>query len=359
MTRAAVLHEVGAPLVVEQVEVGAPRAGEVLVRLAASGVCHSDLHTLNGSFPWPLPAIFGHEGAGVVEEVGPGVAHVAPGDHVILTWLPYCGECRQCRRGRPNICEGQGWSDSGLMMDGTTRFTGATGPIHHCTASSFAERTVVAAQTCIKVDPALDLAELCLFGCAVMTGVGAVRNSADVQPGDSVAVVGCGGVGLNVVQGARIAGAGRIVAIDRVPEKLALARDLGATEVVDASAVNPAEVLPEGVDHVFEAIGAPATIETAVSLVAPGGQALLIGMAPVGATVPIAPLDLTTTDRSIRGSWYGGVVPERDFPLLIDLYRSGELRMDALVQRIALDDINDAFDAIRRGEAVRSVIVYP
>ena len=359
MTRAAVLHEVGAPLVVEEVEVAAPRAGEVLVRLAASGVCHSDLHTLNGSFPWPLPAIFGHEGTGVVEEVGPGVANVAPGDHVILTWLPYCGECRQCRRGRPNICEGQGWSDGGLMMDGTSRFTGASGMIHHCTASSFAERTVVAAQTCIPVDPSLDLVELCLFGCAVMTGVGAVRNSADVQPGDTVAVVGCGGVGLNVVQGARIAGAGRIIAIDRVPEKLALARELGATEVIDASAVVPSEALPEGADHVFEAIGAPATIETAVSLVAPGGQALLIGMAPVGATVPITPLDLTTTDRSIRGSWYGGVVPERDFPLLIDLYRSGELRMDSLVQRIPLDGINDAFDAIRRGDAVRSVIVYP
>jgi len=322
-------------------------------------VCHSDLHTLNGSFPWPLPAIFGHEGAGVVEAIGPDVTNVEPGDHVILTWLPYCGTCRQCLRGRPNICEGQGWSDSGLMMDGTSRFTGATGSIYHCTASSFAERTVVAAQTCIRVDPSLDLVELCLFGCAVMTGVGAVRNSANVQPGDSVAVVGCGGVGLNVIQGARIAGAGRIIAIDRVSEKLALAQELGATEVINSGEVDPADVLPEGVDHDFEAIGRTDTIETAISLVAPGGQALLIGMAPVGATVPITPLDLTLTDRSIRGSWYGGVVPERDFSILIDLYRSGELRMDSIVRRISLDEINDAFDAIRRGEAIRSVIVYP
>lgn len=358
MTRAAVLHELHAPLSVEEVEVEAPRAGEALVRLVASGVCHSDLHTLSGAFPWPLPAIFGHEGAGVVEAVGPGVANVAPGDHVILTWLPYCGECRQCRRGRPNICEGQGWSDAGTMMDGTVRFTGASGPIRHCTGSTFAERTVVAAQTCVKVDPSLDLVDLCLFGCAVMTGVGAVRNSAKVQPGDTVAVVGCGGVGLNVIQGARIAGAGRIVAIDRVPAKLDLARTLGATEVIDASAVDPAEALPEGVDHVFEAIGRPDTIAAAIDLVAPGGQALLIGMAPVGATVPITPLDLTVSDRSIRGSWYGGVVPERDFPLLVDLYRTGELQMDAIVQRIALDDINAAFDGIRRGDAIRSVIVY-
>ncbi len=200
------------------------------------------------------------------------------------------------------------------MMDGTVRFHGAGGPISHCTASSFAERTVVAAQTCIPVDPALDLVELSLFGCAVMTGVGAVLNTARVREGESVAVVGCGGVGLNVVQGARIAGAGRIVAIDRVQEKLALARDLGATETIDASAVDAVEALAPGVDHVFEAIGRPATIELAVNLTAPGGQAILIGMAPVGATARFAPLDLTLGERAIRGSWYGGVVPDRDFP---------------------------------------------
>jgi S-(hydroxymethyl)glutathione dehydrogenase / alcohol dehydrogenase len=357
--RAAVLHEVGAPLQIEEVTVGSPRGGEVAVRLCASGVCHSDLHTIDGSFPWPLPAIFGHEGAGVVEAVGPGVANVAPGDHVILTWLPYCGTCRMCRRGRPNLCEGQGWSDNGTMMDGTVRFAGAAGPISHCTTSSFAEHTVVAAQTCIPVDPALDLVELSLFGCAVMTGVGAVLNTARVQPGESVAVVGCGGVGLNVVQGARIAGAGRIVAIDRVAEKLALAVTLGATETIDAAAVDPVEALAPGVDHVFEAIGRPATIELATNLTGPGGQAILIGMAPMGATARFTPLDLTLGERVIRGSWYGGVVPDRDFPRLLDLYRDGALQIDPIVRRIALDDINGAFDAIRAGDAVRSVIVYP
>ena len=357
--RAAVLHEIGAPLVVEEVEIEGPRAGEVAVRLVASGVCHSDLHTIDGSFPWPLPAIFGHEGAGVVEAVGAGVTNVAPGDHVILTWLPYCGACRMCTRGRPNLCEMQAWSDAGTMMDGTVRFHGAGGPISHCTASSFAERTVVAAQTCVRVDTELDLVELSLFGCAVMTGVGAVLNSARVQEGESVAVIGCGGVGLNVVQGARIAAAGRIVAIDRVPEKLALARELGATEVVDASRVDPVEALAGGVDHVFEAIGRPATIELATQLTATGGQAVLIGMAPVGATARFAPLDLTLGERVIRGSWYGGVVPDRDFPRLLEWYRDGALRIDPLVRRIGLDDINGAFDLIRSGDAVRSVIVYP
>ena len=189
--------------------------------------------------------------------------------------------------------------------------------------------------------------------------MGAVLNSARVREGDSVAVIGCGGVGLNVVQGARIAGAGRIVAIDRVAEKLALARDLGATESVDASLVDPVEALAGGVDHVFEAIGRPATIELATRLTGPGGQAVLIGMAPSGATASFAPLDLTLGERVIRGSWYGGVVPDRDFPLLLELYRDGALRIDPLVRRIGLDDINGAFDLIRSGDAVRSVIVYP
>ena len=357
--RAAVLREVGAPLRIEEVEVEGPRAGEVAVRLVASGVCHSDLHTIDGSFPWPLPAIFGHEGAGVVEAVGSGVTNVAPGDHVILTWLPYCGACRMCSRGRPNLCERQGWSDAGTMMDGTVRFHGSGGPVHHCTASSFAERTVVAAQTCVPVAPDLDLVELSLFGCAVMTGIGAVLNSARVREGESVAVIGCGGVGLNVVQGARIAGAGRIVAIDRVASKLALARELGATDAIDASVADPVEALAGGVDHVFEAIGRPATIELATRLTGPGGQAVLIGMAPAGATASFAPLDLTLGERVIRGSWYGGVVPDRDFPRLLELYRDGALRIDPLVRRIGLEDLNGAFDLIRSGDAVRSVIVYP
>lgn len=358
MTRAAILHAIEQPLVIEEIDVAPPQHGEVLVRMTASGVCHSDLHSITGTFPWPMPSILGHEGAGIVEAIGPGVDNVAPGDHVLLTWLPYCGSCRQCTRGRPNICEGLAWVDTGTMMDGTTRFSNQRGPIYHYTGSTFTERSVVPAQTCIRIEPDLDPAEICLFGCAVMTGVGAVLNSANVQPGESVAVVGCGGVGLNVIQGARIAGAGRIVAIDRVPAKLEVARALGATEVIDAGSADPRVVLADGVDYVFEAIGRPDTIDLAIDLTAPGGQVVLVGMAPVGTSTTVEPLTMTMTDRIVRGSWYGGTVPERDFPLLIDLYRRGELRLDAMVERIGLDDINAAFDAIRTGDAVRRVIVF-
>lgn len=358
MTRAAVLHAIEEPLVIEEVDVAPPRAGEVLVRMTASGVCHSDLHSITGTFPWPMPVILGHEGAGIVEAIGADVHNVVPGDHVLLTWLPYCGTCRQCAQGRPNICEGMAWAEAGTMPDGTSRFSNARGPVHHYAGSTFSERSVVAAQTCIPIGPDLDPAEVCLFGCAVMTGVGTVLNSSRVRPGDSVAVVGCGGVGLNIIQGARIAGAERIVAIDRAPAKLEVARTLGATETIDASAVDPREALSEGADHVFEAIGRPDTIELAIALTAPGGEAILVGMAPVGATVPIDPLTMTMTDRTVRGAWYGGTVPERDFPLLLDLYRRGEVQLDAIVERIGLDDINAAFDAIRTGDAVRRVIIY-
>ncbi|MGH3140302.1 MAG: alcohol dehydrogenase catalytic domain-containing protein, partial [Gaiellales bacterium] len=197
--RAAILYEPGDPLRVEDVEVDPPRAGEVAVRMAASGVCHSDLHVIDGIHDHPRPAILGHEGAGVIEAVGEGVAGVAPGDHVILSWLPHCGRCPFCVSGRPNVCEQLAWSDAGLMMDGTTRFHRDGIAIHHSTTSSFGERTVVPAQTAIPIDPSLPLSEMALMGCAVMTAFGAVLNTARVRPGDSVAVVGCGGVGLNIV----------------------------------------------------------------------------------------------------------------------------------------------------------------
>src|SRR3954468_14128970 len=262
--RAAVLYEYGQPLVVQELELDAPRAGEILVRMVASGVCHSDLHSLQGVHPGPMPAVIGHEGAGVVEQIGPEVTNVAPGDHVILTWLPYCGACRQCLRGRANLCERLAWSDAGTMMDGTVRLHHEGRPIHHYTTSSFAEMAVVPAQTAIKVDAGLPLTELALMGCAVMTGVGAVPTPARGRPGDPVAVVGGGGVGLNIVQGAAIAAASRIVAIDMEPVKLDLARELGATDTILASAGDTVEAVVAGgglVDYAFEAIGHPHTIE--------------------------------------------------------------------------------------------------
>lgn len=359
--RAAVLHEFGQPLVVEELELDPPKAGEVLVRMAASGVCHSDLHVAQGVHPTELPVVLGHEGAGVVEQIGPGVAGLGVGDHVLLTWLPYCGHCRQCARGWPNRCENTAWYDA-TMEDGTCRFHSGGQPVHHYNTSSFAERSVVPARTAVKVDPSLPLSELALMGCAVMTGVGAVLNTARVRPGDTVAVVGCGGVGLNVVQGARIAGAAAIVAIDIAAAKLELARELGATAVVDANRGDPvkavAQLVSGGVDHAFEALGRPETIETALALTGRGGQTVLIGMAAPDARVGLDALTTTFQERCVRGSWYGSCVPLRDIPLLVDLYRDGRLSLEPLITTCALDDVNEAFRRMEAGETARSVIVY-
>lgn len=359
--RAAVLQDFGQPLVLQELELDPPKAGEVLVRMAASGVCHSDLHVAQGTHPTELPVVLGHEGAGVVEEVGPGVAGLAAGDHVLLTWLPYCGQCRQCVRGWPNRCENTAWYDA-TLEDGTCRFHSGGRPVHHYNTSSFAERSVVPSRTAIRVDPSLPLTELALMGCAVMTGVGAALNTARVRPGDTVAIVGCGGVGLNVVQGARIAGATTIVAIDVLSAKLELARELGATAVVDASDGDPVEVVrelvPGGADHAFEALGRRETIEMALALTGRGGQAVLIGMAPPGARVELDALTTTLQERCVRGSWYGSCVPLRDIPLLIELYREGRLRLEPLITRCGLDDVNDAFARMEAGETARAVIVY-
>jgi S-(hydroxymethyl)glutathione dehydrogenase/alcohol dehydrogenase len=358
--KAAILYEFDTPLRVEEIELDPPKAGELLVRMAASGVCHSDLHVVQGIHPTSLPVVLGHEGAGVVEEVGPGVTHVRPGDHVMLTWLPYCGTCRPCARGFPNRCENTAWYDA-TLEDGTCRFHRSGQRIHHYNTSSFAERSVVPARTAIQVDPDLPLTEIALMGCAVMTGVGAAINTAAVRPGDSVCVVGCGGVGLNVVQGARIAGAATIVAVDVVPEKLDLAKKLGATHGVNASeedAVAAVRELTGGVDHAFEALGRPQTIELAVAVTGRGGQAILIGMAPPDARVSLDALTMTLEERAVRGCWYGSCRPLADVPRLVDLYRQGELRLDALITEIALEDVNDAFARMEAGETARSVIVY-
>jgi S-(hydroxymethyl)glutathione dehydrogenase/alcohol dehydrogenase len=358
---AAVLHDFRAPLVVQEVELDPPQAGEVLVRMAASGVCHSDLHVAQGVHPTELPVVLGHEGAGVVEQVGPGVSGLESGDHVLLTWLPYCGHCRQCVRGWPNRCENTAWYDA-TLEDGTCRFHSGGKPIHHYNTSSFAERSVVPARTAVKIDPRLPLTELALMGCAVMTGVGAALNTARVRPGDTVAVVGCGGVGLNVIQGARIAGATTIVAVDVVPAKLELARELGATAVVQAGAEDPVDAVrtyvPHGADHAFEALGRPETIELALALTGRGGQTVLIGMAPPDARVNLDPLTMTLEERCVRGSWYGSCVPLRDIPLLVDLYRDGRLRLEPLITACKLEDVNEAFARMEAGDGARRVIVY-
>jgi len=341
---------------IEELELDPPRAGEVALRMAASGVCRSDHHAVTGIHPHAMPVVLGHEGAAVVEAVGEGVANVAPGDHVVCSWLPYCGTCRRCAAGRPVLCERLGAFDAGFLSDGTTRFHTADGTrISHNVPSSFAERSVVPANTVFPVDAALPLEQVALLGCAVMTGVGAVLNTANVRPGDGVVVIGCGGVGLSAIQGARIAGAGTIVAVDVVPAKLEIAKELGATE----SVLSGREQVPGGFDVAIECLGRPETIEQATRAIAPGGTAVLVGMAHPEARPGIDALSMTVQEKTVTGSWYGSVVPSRDFPMLAELLRTGDLRLEPLIARtIALDGLHEALARFEAGEETRSVIVY-
>jgi len=362
--KAAVLREIGKPLVIEEVELDAPRASEVRVRLAASGVCRSDWHMIQGVHPPPLPIVLGHEGAGWVEEVGPGVDHVRPGDAVVLTWLPHCGRCRACRAERPTQCSEVGWSDAGVMRDGTTRLHRGDLRIHHNSSSTFAEQTVVPAETAIPLEASIDPREAALLGCAVMTGVGAVLRTARVAPGRSVAVIGCGGVGLSAVQGARIAQASPIIALDVVPAKLELAKRMGATHGVNAARPDALarvqEIAPGGVDYAFEALGDVRTMELATEMTARGGTTVLVGLAEPDARLVIDPLRTTFEERSIVGCMYGSCVPARDYPEIFALCRSGQLRLGDLVDATcALEQINEAFARMARGEGARTLIVYP
>jgi Zn-dependent alcohol dehydrogenase len=359
--RAAVLFEFGTPLRIEELELDPPKAGEVRIRMAASGICRSDWHTVRGVHRHPLPVVLGHEGSAVVEEVGEGVAGLAEGDHVVCSWLPYCGECLRCAAGSPATCERLATFDAGFLGDGTTRFHLGGMPIHH-NVPSFAERAIVPANTAIKIDPSLPMEQAALLGCAVMTGFGAVANTAGVRPGESVVVVGCGAVGLSAIQGARIAGASPIVAVDVVPAKLDLAKDLGATDVVlsgEDVTDRVRDVVGAGARHAFECLGRPQTIELAVEVTAAGGTTVLVGMAAPDAPISLPALDVTVREKTITGSWYGSTVPPRDFPMMADLVKRGELRVEQLIARtIPLEEINEALARFEAGEETRSVIVY-
>jgi len=359
-----VLYERGQPLVVEEIEVDPPKRDEVRVRVVASGVCGSDVHVAGGRvsphLPTKLPMVLGHEGAGIVESVGEGVTHVVPGDHVVLSWLAACGTCRFCVAGRPTVCADTSWFES-TMQDGTVRFSHDGVRIHNLATATFANYTVVPARTAIKVDDSLPLEELALIGCAVMTGVGAVFNTARVRPGESVAVIGCGGIGLSVVQGAAIAGAGPIIAVDISETKLELAREIGATHTVDGTSVDPAAAIHQicgGADHVFEALGRTETIEQAVRSTGRGGETIVIGASAPGATAAIDTHSLMLEQRSIRGSFYGSARPEIDFPMLVGLVKSGRLRLDLLIERCRLDDVNEVLATIAQGAPARFVIVH-
>jgi NDMA-dependent alcohol dehydrogenase len=351
----------------DDVEVEAPRAGEIKIRMGASGVCHSDLSMQNGTMMAAAPIVLGHEGAGVVEEVGEGVTNLKPGDHVVVSWVAQCGDCFFCERDQGYLCEGANAAlASGGLLDGTTRFTSQGAPLFQMAASgTFSEVSIIPATGAVKIPDDLDMKVAALIGCGVLTGTGAAMNTADIRKGDTVAVVGCGGVGLNVIQGARIAGAGEIIAIDMNETKLQLAKEIGATATVNASQSDPVSQVMEmtgqrGADVAFEVIGLQQTIDQTITMVRRGGQAILVGVPKMDAMIMLpAFFGVVLAEKTIKGCWYGSSNVQKDVPKLIDLYKKGELKLDELISRtISLDEVNEAFDAMKTGEVARTVIQY-
>jgi S-(hydroxymethyl)glutathione dehydrogenase / alcohol dehydrogenase len=362
--QASVLFAPRTPLKTEEVELEPPRAGEVRVRMAASGVCHSCLHAADGSWQnVPMPIVLGDEGAGVVEAVGPGVQTLKPGDQVILSWAPTCGRCHYCVIGRPNLCE-QRRPGQGVLPDGSTRLSLGGKPVYqYGHVATYASVTVVAESSAIAIDPDMPLDRAALIGCSVMTGVGAVINTAAVPPGASMAVFGVGGVGLNVVQGGAMVAAQPIIAVDVVAAKLEQARALGAAHAIDASKTDPVaeirRITRRGADFTFVAVGDARAVGQATDALAPGGTCVVIGVPATGATLPLDVRPLVTGERVIRGSSYGSARTREDLPRLVALYRSGRLKIDELItRRYGLDEANEAFRALAAGELSRGLIVF-
>lgn len=364
--KAALLLESGQPMVIEDIQLDPPRAGEVRVRIAACGVCHSDWHVIAGDTAHVKPVILGHEGAGIVEETGPGVRRFRPGDRVVLSWAPYCGECFYCVQGSPQLCAAYlepVWA--GRMLDHTSRVHWRGKDVFvYCGLGAFAEQVVVPEVCCIPVEADIPLEVAALVGCAVATGVGAVLRTAEVRAGSTVAVFGCGGVGLNVVAGAALVGAAQILAIDPVPHRRELARTLGATHLLDSGDDPVAAVRSltggRGADYVFEAVGHEAIQMQCVQAARPGGRAVFVGLAPMGRTIPLDTAALTREEKVVQGSYYGSVDSARDFPMLLALYRSGRLPLDSLITgHFPLEQINEAYAALLRGEGGRTLIVFP
>ena len=356
--RAAILREVGKPLEIEEVSISKPRSREVLVRTAATGVCHSDLHFVNGAYPHDFPVVLGHESAGVVEQVGDAVTYVKPGDHVITCLSVFCGECEHCLGGRMSLCQvlkGPEHSHGRLSND--------DGPVHQfANLSSFAEQMLVHEHALVKVRDDMPFDRAALIGCGVTTGVGAVFHTAGVEPGSTVAVVGCGGVGLAAVNGAAIAGAARIIAIDLVGSKLNLATEFGATDVIDATREDPVRRVREltggGVHYSFEAIGNKEAAEQCFRMLRAGGTATIIGMIPVGTKIELHGPDFLQ-EKKIQGSNMGSNRFRVDMPRLVDFYLDGKLHLDLMIsRRIRLDEINEAMAELERGELARSVITF-
>ena len=364
-TKAAVMYEVGKPLVIEELELEGPKANEILIKYTASGICHSDYSFRDGVIESEFPAVLGHEGAGVVEEVGSDVTNLKPGDHVIASLTPACGNCLFCLERKPFMCVEMGkviWQ--GCLPDGTTRLKNSKGQAIRqlVGVGTFSERAVIPAGNAIKIDDNAPLDTVCLIGCGVTTGVGAALNTVDINPGDSCAVIGCGGVGLSIIQGARIAGATMIIAIDPVPQKRELAMSLGATHSIDPTGVNPVKEVRNisrgGVHYAFEALGLKTTIEQAWSMPRATGTAVIVGVPSSDTEIDLPVLGFFG-EKHFKGSAYGTSVPSKDIPKFVDLYMKGDLKLDDMItKRIRLEDVNDAFDEMGRGEGARSVIMY-
>ncbi len=358
--KAAVLREINKPLVIEDISHGNPAPREVLVRTVAAGVCHSDLHFQDGSYPYPLPAVLGHESAGIVEAVGSDVTYVKPGDHVITCLSAFCGHCEDCLTGHMSLCQEPELQRTPTEAPRLNR--GDEAIAQFLNLSSFAERMLIHEHALAKVDRDMPLDRAALIGCGVTTGVGAVIHTAAVEPGATVAVIGCGGVGLSAINGAAIAGASRIIAIDALPSKLDLARKFGATDVINAKEVDAVEAVREltsgGVHYSFEAIGLKQTTEQAFKMLGRGGTATIIGMIPVGTQIELHGPEFLM-ERKIQGSNMGSNRFRVDMPRFVDFYLQGRLHLDDLIsRRIKLEDVNEGMEALKTGEVARSVIMF-
>ena len=371
--RAAVLEATGAsrpydrtrPLTIAELDLDGPGPGELLVKIEAAGLCHSDLSVIDGNRPRPTPMALGHEAAGVVVETGAGVDAMAPGDHVVLVFVPSCGQCVPCSQGRPALCEPAAASNTaGALLSGERRlhYNGAV-VHHHVGVSAFAEYATVSQQSAIVIDKGFDLTHAALFGCAVLTGVGAVVNTGNVPPGARVAVVGLGGVGLAALLGAKVSGARQIVAVDIAPDKLAIAQSLGATCVVNArdddAVTQVKDLTAGGVDYAFEMAGSVAALELAYSITARGGTTVTAGLPHPQHMLNIPAVTLVAEERTLKGSYVGSCIPRRDLPRYLDLFDKGLLPVDRLLSdTIALDEINLGFERLANGQAIRQVVVF-
>lgn len=365
-TNAAVLYEYGKPLIVEELDLEGPKPGEVLVEYKAAGICHSDLSILTGKFAMPpIPCVAGHEGAGVVVEVGAGVTRVKPGDHVLAIWVPSCGQCYYCIRHQPYLCVQRDRARTGVMIDGTTRLKkGKLSIVSMMGVGTFSNHNVLSEKSVLPMDKDISFEAAAVTGCAVVTGVGAVLNTAKVEPGSSVAVVGIGGVGLNVIQGALLANATTIIAIDLLDNKLELARQFGATHTINPGKENLQEKINSitggiGVDYSFEVIGTPKTSQMAFDIIRRGGAAVMVGIAGAQDTIPLPLPQISGMEKRVLGCYYGSANLLADLKTLLDLYKNGRIKvMELITTHYPLKEINKGFEDLKSGGNARGVIRY-